>query len=144
MKRINNNKGITLVALVITITIMGIILGIALSNMDTGADIRNYNNMCADIELLEAKVREYYNNNRSIPITGEAIPGVAGILDTQKSSRDNENYYQIDLSRIYNVSLNYGGGSQSNHDIYDINEQSHEIYYLKGVALEGTLCYRKK
>ena len=144
MKKIKDKRGITLVALVITITIMGIILGIAISNIDIGADIRNYNNMCADIELLEAKVRDYYNNHRDIPKAGEAISGVKGILDEQANSKDNENYFQIDLSQIINVTLNYGGGDVSNRDIYIINEQSHEIYYLKGTTLDGTIYYRKK
>ena len=144
MKKIKEKKGITLMALVITIVIMGIILGITISNMDTGADIRNYNYMCADIEILQAKVSDYYNKSGSIPKTGNAIVGALGRLGPQASSRDDENYYQIDLSKISNVSLNYGGGTEANRDIYIINEQSHEIYYFKGVALDGIIYYKKK
>ena len=140
-KNLKNEKGITLITLMITIVIMAILVGFAVSNLDTGTDIRNYNYMCADIELLEAKIMTHYNENGSIPTTGNAIDitSITTLVD-QVSSHDNDKYYQIDISKLYNITLNYGRGTESD-DIYIINEQSHEVYYLKGAYYEDTLYH---
>lgn len=140
MKKIlRNQKGITLIVLMLTIIIMAILAGAVVTNIDIGEDIRNYNYMRADIELLSGKIMTYYNENGSIPTKGSVITNPD--LNGQASSKDNSNYYQIDISKLYNITLNYGGGTLSNKDIYIINEQSHEIYYLKGAYFENTLYH---
>ena len=101
-KFLKSQRGVTLIILVITIIIIAILTGAAIRKMDTGKDIRNYNYMCADIELLKNKVL------------------------------------------AYNITLNYGGGTASNGDIYIVNEQSLEVYYLNGVDFEGITYYAKK
>ena len=144
MKKISlkSQKGITLVMLITIIVILGILLSVSVTNLDIGTDIRNYNYMKADIELLEAKIMTYYNENKSIPTTGEVI--INPDLGEQASTRDNTRYYQIDITKLYNITLNYGGGTLDNQDIYIINEQSHEVYYLKGATYEGTLYHTEK
>lgn len=62
---LKNERGITLVVLMLTIIIMAILVGAVVTNIDTGADIRNYQYMRADIELLESKIMTYYNKNRN-------------------------------------------------------------------------------
>ena len=107
-KNIKNQRGITLVVLMITIVIMAILVGFAVSNLDTGADIRNYNYMCADIELLEAKIMTYYNENGELPIEGNAIDTttIPTTLLEQVSTHDNDKYYRVDLSKLYNIFFN--------------------------------------
>lgn len=143
VRKINlkSQKGITLVILILTLAILSILATVSIIEFDSGVDIRNYNYMCADIELLEDKILVYYNNNGTLPIKGEAIVNIKSMLEGQASSRDNDNYYQIDVSKINNITLNFGGGDLSNKNIYIINEQSHEVYYLKGVVFEGTTYY---
>ncbi len=141
---LKNQRGISLVVLMLTLIVMFILASVAISNIDIGSDIKHYNNMCADILLLENKVASYYRTNGQIPITGEAIADVQSELGAEADAKDNSNYYQIDISELYNVSLKYGGGNTTNKDIYIINEQSHEIYYLKGVELEENVYHRKK
>lgn len=138
-KFLKNQKGITLIALLTTIIILAILLGIVATNIDIGADIRNYNYMRADIELLESKIMTYYNETNSLPTKGTVITNPN--LNGQASSRDNTNYYQIDINKLYNVTLNYGGGSPTDKDIYIVNEQSHEVYYLQGAYYEDTLYH---
>lgn len=138
-KILSNQKGITLAMLLITIIIIAILGSVVISNMDIGTDIRNYNYMIADIELLESKIMTYYNKKGGIPTTGNLVT-----VSFSGSSRDNENYYQIDISQLYNITLNYGGGTVDNGDIYIINEQSHNVYYLKGVEYEGTTYHTYK
>lgn len=141
--KLRNQNGITLIILMIMVLVIAILAGVAIRNIDTGTDIRNYNYMCADIELLESKIMTYYNNNSSIPTTGTAF-NAKTTLGSQASSKDNDNYYQIDLNQIYNITLNYGGGTQANGDIYIVNEKTHNVYYLKGILLENTRYYRSK
>lgn len=140
-KILKNQKGITLIVLIITIIIMAILAGAVVTNIDIGTDIRNYNYMCADIELLEAKIRTYYNENGSLPATRNIITNPN--LNGQASAKDNENYYVIDVRSLYNITLNYGAGTIANKDIYIVNEQSLEVYYLKGTYFENTLYHTK-
>ncbi len=143
MRKINlkSQKGITLVILIITIVILAILASVTIVHFDSGTDIRNYNYMCADIELLENKILIYYNKNKTLPTKGNVISNASGMLQGQASSRDNNNYYEIDIQKLSNVTLNYGGGDIADKNIYIINEQSHEVYYLKGVVYEGNTYY---
>lgn len=140
-KFLKSQRGVTLIILVITIIIIAILTGAAIRKMDTGKDIRNYNYMCADIELLKNKVLAYYNENGSAPTKGTAF-NAKTILGEQASNKDNDNYYQIDINSLVNVTLNYGGGTIENGDIYIMNEQSHEVYYLKGAKYENALYHK--
>ncbi len=141
-----NQKGITLIILIITIIIMSILVTLVINNIDIGEDIRNYNYMCADIELLESKIMTYYNNYNEIPIDENIgqIANAKSMLAGQADTRDNDVYYKVDISKLYNITLNYGGGTLDNKDIYIINEKTHEVYYLKGAVLEGTTYHTKK
>lgn len=139
-KKLNNEKGITLIILIFVIMIMLILVGAVVTNIDTGADIRNYQYMRADIELLESKIMIYYNEKGTIPTMGNTI-NVSEAFKEKASLSDNENYYQINIDELYNITLNYGGGTIENQDIYIINEQSHNVYYLKGAAYENETYY---
>ena len=134
-KGLKSEKGITLITIMVTIVILAILAGIAIRNVDLGTDIRNYNFMCADIELLESKILTYYNNNGIIP-KGDLVTSPE--LGGQESSRDaGGNYYKVDISKLTNVTLNYGG-SKTSKDVYIVNEKSLEVYYLEGAVYEGT------
>lgn len=143
MRRISlkSQKGITLVILIITIVILAILASVTIVHFDSGTDIRNYNYMCADIELLENKILVYYNHYNALPTKGNTIANAAEMLQGQASTRDNGNYYEIDISKLLNITLNYGGGDITDKNIYIINEQSHEVYYLKGMEYEGNTYY---
>lgn len=137
-KLLKNQKGVTLIALMLTIVILAILAGIAIGNIDMGTDIRNYNYMCADIELLEDKILAYYNENGTIP-KGDLVASPE--LGGQESTRDaGGNYYKIDISKLSNITLNYGGGKTEN-DVYIVNEKSLEVYYLEGAIYEEIKYY---
>jgi len=131
-------KGISLIALMVTIVILAILTGVAVNHIDMGTDIRNYNYMCADIELLESKILAYYNEKGTIP-KGNLIENPE--LGGQASDRDTGgNYYKIDINKLSNITLNYGGG-KTEKDIYIVNEKSLEVYYLEGAVYQGTKYY---
>ncbi len=130
-EKIKSNKGITMVALVTTVIIMLILLGVSINGINTSNNAVPYNNMVADITLLEQKLLSYYNKYKEIPKT-EIIKQIDGVQ-----------YYEIDLSKLENITLNYGikyNGDEE--DIYLVNDNLN-VYYLKGVQKSGTMYHYK-
>jgi len=136
---IRSNKGITIIALVVTIIILLILSSVVIVEMNTGDKFRDYQYMKADIESIKDSVLVYYHKYGVIPTTGTVLTSVN--LNGQASTSDNNNYYEIDLSKLGNMTLNYGKKEDST-DIYIINEQSLEVYYLKGIEYEGVTKYK--
>ena len=136
---IKKNKGITIIALILTIVILLIISGVVISNMNTGDKFKKYQYMRADIEAIEDSILVYYHKYGELPIKGNKLNNIN--LNGQASSADNSNYYEVDLEKVGNITLNYGK-KNDNTDMYIINEQSHEVYYLKGIEYEGELKFK--
>ncbi|MBQ3145589.1 MAG: hypothetical protein IJB90_03350 [Clostridia bacterium] len=117
---IYQEKGVTLVSLIITIIILLILTGAAITSIKGSNDVAPYNNMVADITLLEDKILVYYNKYGEIPKETDTNPTIDG-------------YYKIDLTKLENITLNYGTEKEGDTtDIYLVNDNL-EIYYLKGV-----------
>lgn len=142
-----NNKGISLVSLVITIAVMLIIASISINMSLDRFEINNYNKMINDLELLENKVSNYYLKYNTIPIARDNENNVIKYTYTTLNfDEENKNYYIIDLRALdEGVSLNYGKDGFENinasNDVYIINEQSHNIYYVKGIEMKGKYYY---
>jgi type II secretory pathway pseudopilin PulG len=153
---LKSNKGITMIVLSIAIIILAIVTSMLTYYSSDAIDIKNLNNMYNDIELLSQKVSLYFYENEKIPILVE-YTDAAEKLKEQKSNLDNEVYYVVDLNRLDNLELNYGKEFKevkNNYlgvdfdiaeytDLYIINEQSHNIYYIKGVTVDGKTYYKK-
>lgn len=152
---LKNNKGISLVTMVITVLIMLILLSTLTFTAYTNLRIRGLNKLYNDIRTLNDEVAVYYLENGRLPVSGEyATITVGAELDetidfvtkdgtfTNQDSLVNPNdyndesgtgqatYYTIDLGLFDNISLENAGQ-------YIINEQSHIIYYVDGVTMEG-------
>ena len=144
------NKGISLVSLVITIAVMLIITSITVSVSYNRFEINNLNKLKNDLELLEDKVSNYYLKYNVIPVLRKKddntiIKYDETTLNFNKDVRDNGNYYIIDLEAMDGISLNYGKEGFENpntsDDVYIINEKSHQIYYVRGIELDGKLYH---
>ena len=83
--------------------------------------------------------KDYYHDYAKIPTIGDALLEIN--LNGQASSADNGNYYEVDLSRLGNITLNYGEKTDAT-DMYIINEKSQEVYYLKGIEYEGEIKHK--
>ena len=149
MTKLKSNKGITMVALGVTMLIIVIIATTLIYNSYKGMSTRTLNNMYNDIELLENKIASYYVQHGELPV----LPKLCTDIDNIKNldSNDNEKYYIIDLSLLSNLTLNFGKGyknvkegATSASDIYVVNEQSHNVYYPTGVKYDGIMYYTKK
>lgn len=126
----NSQRGITMVSLIITIIILLILSSTIIYNMNSSNKVVGYNNMIADIKLLEDKLLVYFNKYGEIPKTSRAI------------NINNKDYYEIDLSKLDNITLNYGKEYNEstelteNSDVYLVND-SLDVYYLQGINLSG-------
>lgn len=144
---IRNNKGITLISLIITIVVMMIIASITVNSSMGRFEINKYKKLINDIELLQEKIESYYLRYGGLPIlrnteTNEFILYNLTISSEYKNPSDTGNYYIIDLEAMENLALNYGKGFENytnpeEKDLYIINEGSHTIYYVKGISLSG-------
>lgn len=137
-----NEKGISLVTLSIAIIIMLIITSVLIFNSNTGTSTKKLNNMYQDIYLLKDKIALYYIKYIKLPTIDTAYTNIEDIQSINVN--DNQNYYVIDLEALENITLNYGkdyNAYKANQDmkledVYVINEQSHNIYYIKGIKFD--------
>lgn len=158
---VKNNKGITLVALMVTVIVLLIITTAGISTTLDRFELNDYKKMKSDLELLEDKVSDYYLKYEGLPMKRlsdgnieafsytEYINGLTNVnQEPAINANDNDIYYIIDLEALGNITLNYGKDYKENldkDDFYIINEQSHTIYYVKGVEMDGvTYHYIKK
>ncbi len=138
------NKGVTLITLSIAIIIIIIIVGTLVYNFQNGLETKRLKNMYTDIAVLQDKVSEWYTRYGEIP--GEIYDNTEKILTIKTAKQLNINdgdiYYKIDVQAFDNLTLNYGKGydDQNSEDVYIINEQSHRIYYIKGIK-SGNIIY---
>jgi len=141
---IKKQNGITLVSLVIVIVLMLIISSTVVNVSLDRFEINSFNKMKNDIELLKDKVSNYYLKYNGLPVirndNNEPVEYIYTSLDFESGK-----YYILDLSAMEGVSLNYGkAGFESpntTNDVYVINDLTHNIYYIKGIELQGTLYH---
>lgn len=138
MINIKSQKGITMISLVIAIVILLILSGTAIYNLNLSNGVGRYNNMVADIKLLNDKTLVYYNKYGEIPKTNRSSINING-----------EEYYELDISKLEGITLNYGkeygqvGTLTSSSDVYVINESTLNVYYLKGVEKSGEIYHEE-
>ena len=160
MNNYKNEKGVTLIVLTITIIVLLIITSIIISNSNIQLGIKKVNNLYADIESISTKVTDYYITNNSLPVFEKAFLNDKTMMETfitatgGDSSIINPNdsgvYYVIDLSKLDNLTLNYGkdyltwsetGNIKDSQDLYIINQVSHQIYYPNGIKYNDEIYY---
>ena len=157
MKKLKNNKGVTLIILIITVIVLLILTSVNINSARNQIGLKEVNNLYSDINLLTAKVTDYYLRKNQLPVSDNAYLSGRNIEHFFPYSQvngmninDSYKYYVIDLAKLDNVTLHYGkdyykwtSSSQANNDInnpqnnnddiYIINERTHQIYYPKGI-----------
>lgn len=143
-----SEKGITLITLSITIIVLIILTTTMSINAPQFGEKNKKNKFENDIESLKEEIDQYYARNKTIPV----INKYTNTSMLEKNVNDNDNYYVIDISKL-NVKLNYGEDYEQIKlkditeeitnvaDVYIINEQSHTIYYPKGIYYYGEIHY---
>lgn len=130
-----------IIFLIIVVVIIASILIIIKNATSDGLDLMKLNNMYNDIEILENRISIYYLNYGYIPIKKD---NKYEFNSNSINPNDNSEYYEIDLEKLENLDLSYGDKIFGNDDIYIINEQSHTIYYYKGIEYKGKKYYTIK
>ena len=117
MMNIRDNKGITLMAEVITIILLLLIVSIITYSSMSSLQVRNLNDMYADIVNIQDKAANYYLKYGKAPVTTTQVPGtVISAMSDELNPNDDSNYYVVNLSNLNNKTLT--------------------VYYSKGVKVD--------
>ena len=168
MKKINNEKGISLVSLVITIIVILILTGITLKIGTKELDEANVQNLKTGMLLIEAKTKEYVEDaNFELGVKGDRIEQAKIKLgeitkgtkilasDVISSELVGIGISQIDINdgRVYKLStqdlvdMGIKGVNSDEKEgwyivVYDIQNSNCKIYNTSGIKLEdGTIVY---
>jgi len=145
---IKNNKGITLISLVVTIVVM-LILAISLTASVTSTiELQEYNKVKEDIINLSEEVKVYYLENKKLPAYTNREYSLSSydVPTYDINPNDSGVYYAIDLTVLpEDLKLNCGEGNVykdfSSDDLYVLDKESLTVYYLKGAVLNGEKHY---
>lgn len=148
MKKIKNNRGVTMIALAVTVVILTILAVTLTASMTSTIELKKYNNVKEDIIALSEDIKVYYMKNNALPIYNDIKLSLStyGVPDEDMNPNDSEIYYPINLDEISKeIELNCGDGNKNKDfttdDLYVVNESSLTVYYLKGVLLNGVKHY---
>lgn len=152
MKR---NRGVTLVALTITVVIILIITGMIVYSAQDSLYVKNLTDMQNDIVNLRDKVSLYYSKYGEIP-AGTEYPDISNLQEAGViGANDTGKFLIIELEYLDGLSLNFGKDYEKYKskeytnltdltDLYIINKNSHNIFYVKGIKVKennGTKIY---
>ena len=154
---LRQERGVSLISLAAAIIIIGIITTMLLYSISDTNDIDKLTKMYTDIDNLGDKISNYYSIYGKIPaISNSKLSGATSVINALTSTDDNPvgandtgDFLVIDLQAIENLTLNYGkdyeklkeqdltGNIGDLRDLYVINENSHNIFYLKGISVKN-------
>lgn len=130
MRNLKSKKGITLIALVVTLIIMAILTTVSVTSTNIGTDFRKYSLMCSDIQLLEDKILYFYREYGELPI-GNQITSIPPEIN------NGHVFYEIHMNKLSGITLNFGEAE----DVYIVDSETFEVYYKNGVEYKGEICY---
>lgn len=157
MQNKTNEKGITLLILVIAIIILTLITVPIAVNTTEVSQLQKYTYFKSDIDSLRESIETAYLGVSNISTIGPEYTGNKDFLTLQqngqdvKNPNDSDTYYVIDLKKLNSyieaqVEIVYGEGNRNNKtddvDTYIINSQSRTIYYVKGMKYKDQVYYR--
>lgn len=133
-----------MVALIITVLLVTIITSMLAKNSYTNLNLKKLTRLENDIDMLNDRIAVYFVGKEEIPKYGDVLDkeSIVSIMGNELNPNDGDNYYVIDLAELDTLSLNYGKDYQSSwDDKYIINEETHQVYYLKGITYDGRIYY---
>ena len=152
---LKKNKGISLISLTIAVTVILILTGTIIVSSVSNLKSNKLRNMQADIDNLRNKVSNYYSQYGEIPADRNIEYTNINNINSISEDVDTGAFYVIDLEMLENVTLNYGkdyekirNGEATTEeeinkltDLYIINADSHNIFYVDGIELDGEIFY---
>ena len=167
---IKSENGVSLMTMIITVIIMFIIIGMIVYSSANTMRVRDINNLNNDVKILQEKVDLFYLEYGVLPYAldysnnpikykyddtiPEGTPGSgymsqAGINQyigvivnhPYRNPNDNNVYYEINLNNFENLSLTNYSSKTPDKYVYVVNEQSHSVYMVSGIRVDGTYYY---
>ena len=141
----SKNKGITLIALVITIIVLLIIAGITITGSITGVDEANTNKLLTELDMVQHAVLERYTKYSLTKdedlLVGTQTSSLPSIGDNnwqiQSPSKPYEYYYTLvpeDLNML---------GITNTEDTYIVNYSTGEVYNnTTKTTVSGDILYK--
>lgn len=140
-------KGISLVTLAITIIVMIILAGVAISTGLTSYDGATLSKFALEILNIQTTSDEYYYRYNAYP-TGESISLNVTQMDAYSLSQfSGETITNNSITlKIVNLSLlginkTEFGNKATTNDVYAVSETTGKVYYLDGIQYEGVSYY---
>lgn len=140
----SNDKGITLLALVITIIVMLILSGIAIGGAIQGVDESRDQKLLSELKMVQHAILERYTKytltGDSELLVGDAYSATDDLnteLKGEVELKDNsENYYKVEPTDFSDL------GITDINDTYIVNYKTGEVYnYSVKNTSNGTLLY---
>ncbi len=168
MKNLRENKGITLIALIVTIVVLLIIAGISINMGITGVDQAGENRLITELEKVQHAVTERYTKYKLTKDTSMLVGTIVDNLPTLPT-KENENktikwkvlqfsdstdteiknkilqerkYYRLSSSDLSKLGLT-GGTDEYKGSSYIVNYYSGEVYdEVQKQTASGTILYK--
>lgn len=134
----NNKRGATILNISIAVLVMLIILSTITFSALNILSMQKLDNMYNDIRILKEKVEIYYLKYGQLPL-GEEYTSVSNLPEDILNPNDGNKYYKININALNNLTLNTKIDGIS---FFIINEQSHTIYYPRGITIQDKTYYR--
>lgn len=143
--KIRQSKGVSMISLVITVIILIILTNVIVYYTTDNIQIKKLTNLYNDIETLRNKTSEYYNEYGKLPVKIK-YTNISNLSSVLSKKNDTGDFYVIDLEAMNGITLNYGkdyekvktneGNVDNYSNIYIINENSHNVFYVEGVSIK--------
>lgn len=115
-------KGYSLVVLVIAIAVILILSSVSITMLKTSRETMKSSDYIYDMTTVEEMVKQYYAETGTLPVTSYTPINIPEGMKAQLDILDNENYYDLDLGKIGNISI------VDRERGYIINEQTLRVY----------------
>ena len=115
-------KGYSLVVLVIAIAVILILSSVSITMLRTSRETMESSDFIYDMTTVEEMVKQYYAEAGTLPVISDTPISVPDGMKAQLDILDNENYYDLDLGKIGNISI------VDRDRGYIINEQTLRVY----------------
>ena len=139
-----NEKGITLIALIITIIVLLILVGISITGAITGRNETKENKAMTELYMVQHAVLETNtklnltngeNNYPGEKITGEQYNEIKGLVGNLQDD-EMENYYILGPGDLQEI------GITNSEDTYIVNYKTGEVFnYTKRKTDSGEILY---
>ena len=134
MQKINNERGITLIVLVITVIILALVSIPIIVNTTEVSELQKYTYFKGDIDKLRESIGTAYSDSQSIVTIGPRYTGDISFLNSfqngeiVRNPNDGDEYYVISLKELNShleaqIDLKYGSGNKiEDYANLDINQ----------------------